>query len=40
METISAEVKNEIVLTFLRNLERMNILRIIKKSCTSQTKTS
>lgn len=37
MKTVIVEIKNEIALTFLRNLESMNILRVIENN-TAKTK--
>jgi hypothetical protein len=37
MKTVIVEIKNEIALTFLRNLESMHILRVIENN-TAKTK--
>lgn len=34
MKTVIVEIKNEIALTFLRNLESMHILRVIENNTT------
>lgn len=34
MKTVIVEIKNEIALTFLRNLESMHILRVIENKTT------
>lgn len=34
MKTVTVEIKNEIALTFLYNLERMHILRVVEDKST------
>jgi len=34
MKTVIVEIKNDIALTFLRNLERMHVLKVIEKKAT------
>jgi hypothetical protein len=40
MKTVTVEIKNEIAMSFLQNLERMNILRVVENISPEKQKLS